>query len=430
MTESFTNNIYKDMVQQHNFASQTNNCFMDTHKDDEFDNMLDKIQKKARTLGNLKNKENDKSGDVANFKEILSEATEEANVETSLNLTLARDIGEIISQLKEAVKITEDENTDYTENSENSENIATDELPLSAEAVKIESIEDDKETREDKKESVNIVFEQALAMFDNLRSEKLSANITEQRSFSNFANNTTINDSTKEDTNNLITKEDTDSLKSLAKNNDSNSSEFQLDSEILSELNIESIAGEGDASSSSNNNFFNSQTPGELSLKAILNKSENVNFNLDKALAESKSNATSPEKIIEQFTKQMDSLRNGSKVNIVLNPEALGKVNLQLINTKEGLSAQFTVTTQEARELLMKGVEELKEHLLAQGVSVDNILVKLNETEESQYNPDWTEQENSKNPHQREQDTEQKEKEKGLFEQTIAKSLEDNNGSV
>ena len=38
MTESFTNNIYKDMVQQHNFASQTNNCFIDTNKNNEIEN--------------------------------------------------------------------------------------------------------------------------------------------------------------------------------------------------------------------------------------------------------------------------------------------------------------------------------------------------------------------------------------------------------
>lgn len=61
---------------------------------------------------------------------------------------------------------------------------------------------------------------------------------------------------------------------------------------------------------------------------------------------------------------------------MVLNPESLGKVSIQLINTKEGLSAQFTVATQEARNLIMKGLDGLKDTLMSHGVSVDNVSVK------------------------------------------------------
>ena len=75
-------------------------------------------------------------------------------------------------------------------------------------------------------------------------------------------------------------------------------------------------------------------------------------------------------------------------VKMVLNPESLGKVSIQLINTKEGLSAQFTVATQEARNLIMKGLDGLKDTLMSHGVSVDNVSVKINDAQESEYNAD------------------------------------------
>ena len=102
---------------------------------------------------------------------------------------------------------------------------------------------------------------------------------------------------------------------------------------------------------------------------------------------------------------------------------------MQIINTKEGLSAQFTVTTNEARDILMKGLDGLKESLLTQGVGVDNISVKISETEESSYNQDWTEQENSGNKHQQSRQ-QREEKEKGLFEKIVAENLKNENGKV
>jgi flagellar hook-length control protein FliK len=125
----------------------------------------------------------------------------------------------------------------------------------------------------------------------------------------------------------------------------------------------------------------------------------------------------------------MESLQNNSKVNIVLNPEALGKVTIQLIKTGEGLSAQFTVANQEVRDLLMKGLEGLKETLTTHGVGVDNVSVKMNETQKSEYNADWTEQEGSRGGNKEERQSKD-EKEKGLFEKMMAQTLKEENGNV
>lgn len=113
---------------------------------------------------------------------------------------------------------------------------------------------------------------------------------------------------------------------------------------------------------------------------------------------------------------------------MVLNPESLGKVSIQLINTKEGLSAQFTVATQEARNLIMKGLDGLKDTLMSHGVSVDNVSVKINDAQESEYNADWTEQEGSRGGN-KEQGSQKEQRGKEQFEQMMS-FIENENGKV
>ena len=120
----------------------------------------------------------------------------------------------------------------------------------------------------------------------------------------------------------------------------------------------------------------------------------------------------------------MDKLNSTSKLNIVLNPESLGKVTVQLVKSAEGMSAQFTVSTAEAKEVLMKDLNNLKDTLTAQGVNVENVSVKLNDTQKSSYNQDWTEQEGSRGGN-KEQKEQQKQKDKNLFEQMMAESEND-----
>ena len=185
---------------------------------------------------------------------------------------------------------------------------------------------------------------------------------------------------------------------------DSKSLDDLVDEETLKELNIESIEVETTSDNeSSSEDFMQNQTPEEQGLKAMLNDitnnvPETKSFeNTVKTIQETNtSSTTSSEKILAQVEKQMNNLQNNSKVNFIMNPERLGRLSIQLVNTDEGLSAQFTVATQDAKNILMKGLDGLKETLLTHGINVDNINIKLNESQESEQNSDWTEQEGSR----------------------------------
>lgn len=221
------------------------------------------------------------------------------------------------------------------------------------------------------------------------------------------------NTSTKEVTSN-IPKEDL-SLKTEHSKHNKN-----IDEKVVKDLNVQVVEEETSGNSSSDN-LMRQQTPQEQVAKVMIQgdvKFEKLQFETTKTV-EIKPTEVSANKIIEQISKQLDGMYNNSKLNMVLNPGTLGKVNLQLVNAKDGLTAQFTVTTQEARDLLMKGISGLKDSLLSQGVSVDNISVKMEEQNESDSNYDWTEQEGSRggNKHQGSQ-KQQKEQEKP-FEQMM-----------
>ena len=202
----------------------------------------------------------------------------------------------------------------------------------------------------------------------------------------------------------------------------------------LKELNIESIEAEMPDSDNTDSDLMKNQTAEEHGVKALIQGEADFAEVQNNTKPVSNTQSVKPNiqpevnsnKIIEQITKQMESLNTGSRVNIVLNPESLGKVSIQLINTPEGLSAQFTVATQEARNLIMKGLDGLKDTLISHGVGVDNVSVKMNESQETEYNADWTEQEGSRGGN-KEQGSQRGRQEKENFENMMSFIQEEEN---
>ena len=215
-----------------------------------------------------------------------------------------------------------------------------------------------------------------------------------------------------------------------------NELELPLDEEMLKDLKIESLEAQTDTTGGET--LMQRQAPEEVAIKAIISreieafdvKLEATQNTQSTQQVQSKPVEINPSRILEQISKQLEGLQSGSRVNIVLNPESLGKVNIQLLSTKEGLMAQLTVTTQEAKDILMKGLDGLKDTLLAQGVNVDNVSVKVADTQKSEYEQDWTEQEGSSGGNKGQKNPDREEKEKGLFEQMMAQTLENENGNV
>lgn len=211
-----------------------------------------------------------------------------------------------------------------------------------------------------------------------------------------------------------------DSAKTNQKQEPSSSKTLRdvISDEMIEELNIEAVSSSASENNETSSDLMQQQTPQEQAVKIMLQ--DDITFDDIKIVSNVKTTAeANPARILDQITRQMESMNNTSKLNIVLNPETLGKVMLQIINSKEGLTAHFTVTNQDTQNALIKGLAGLRESLLAQGISVDNVVVKMSEGEfESEYKFDWTEQENSKNG-QREQGGKKQKQEEKDFEQMM-----------
>lgn len=88
--------------------------------------------------------------------------------------------------------------------------------------------------------------------------------------------------------------------------------------------------------------------------------------------------------ILSQINNQLNvkNLQGGtSKVNIVLQPENLGKINLELVNSKEGLTAHMTTDNEQVKEILTKSLDSLKNSLGNQGVNVQSVTIKVDATQ-------------------------------------------------
>ncbi len=391
-----------------NITAQLNSAASDNVSKTDFEKLFDKQQSLAS---------NDKRPED-NTKDDDEESSEKA---VSPNDTFAGSVAYDIRQLIAFLKSAGDDTSSNTEETEVQDIDGTETLDADEITKKLLNLEeeDDDKKKDDGETEVKSELE-VETQTDDLTNNNIDSfledfEVTTEEVQSNSETQTTSKE---------VSKETEQSLEDI------------IDEDQLKELKIESIEAET-SDSTGEDDIMQNQTPEEQGVKAMLQADADfAEVKTEAKPAQTVQNTTKPtsssevtsNKIIEQITKQMEGMYNGSKVNMVLNPESLGKVSIQLINTKEGLSAQFTVATQEARNLIMKGLDGLKDTLMSHGVSVDNVSVKINDAQESEYNADWTEQEGSRGGN-KEQGSQKEQRGKEQFEQMMS-FIENENGKV
>lgn len=393
-----------------NTTAQLNSAASDNVSKTDFEKLFDKQQNLAS---------NDKRPED-NTKDDDEESSEKAvSPNDTFAGSVAYDIRQLIAFLKSAGDDTSS-NTEETEvqNIDGTETLDADEI--TKKLLNLEEEDDDDDKKKDDGETEVKSEPEVETQTDDLTNNNIDSfledfEVTTEEVQSNSETQTTSKE---------VSKETEQSLEDI------------IDEDQLKELKIESIEAET-SDSTGEDDIMQNQTPEEQGVKAMLQADADfAEVKTEAKPAQTVQNTTKPtsssevtsNKIIEQITKQMEGMYNGSKVNMVLNPESLGKVSIQLINTKEGLSAQFTVATQEARNLIMKGLDGLKDTLMSHGVSVDNVSVKINDAQESEYNADWTEQEGSRGGN-KEQGSQKEQRGKEQFEQMMS-FIENENGKV
>ena len=166
-----------------------------------------------------------------------------------------------------------------------------------------------------------------------------------------------------------------------------------LTQEILEKTNA-TVVGLENSSSSGNGNLLSQQNAKEQGVKMALNSIDNSNaanfaspnaqVNFDKKIEAAQApKELSKADILSQIHTKLDTLKDPgtTKLTIVLKPEALGKISLELISGKDGFTASMTAENAQVKELLDKNLDSLKSSLASQGVNVGNVTVKVAEAE-------------------------------------------------
>ena len=442
MIQNLFNNInnFQDCRQNIGFSLQNNNTQTDFQQLYNKQNNLEEANSSSNVLDNDKEiSENKKSNEKRTVEQ-----------DETFAGSVISDIKELISFLMSASQNSENSSDIEGKSSDDSDDTSIisatqtetestdtvgEELDAEKIAKKILHLEEDDEDEKDDKKEVNTSSENT----ENIENAEDTEEITEQsdniesvRDVLNFDKISNMLESSEVSSDEVQTVSELQTAPKETEENIDTKIEDIIDDEQLKELNIESLEAESSETGDNSSDLMNQQSPEEQGVKAMLQTDADFSLevkteikptanvqNTAKTLSEA-----NPGRIIEQISKQLENMTGGSKVNIVLNPESLGKVSLQLINTKEGLSAQFTVATQDAKNLLMKGLDGLKDTLIAHGVSVDNVSVKMNDTQDTSYNADWTEQEGSRGGN-KEQGARKGQQEREDFEQMMSFAQDD-----
>lgn len=122
----------------------------------------------------------------------------------------------------------------------------------------------------------------------------------------------------------------------------------------------------------------------------------NGNISFNNVMQNNPTNAALEKSIAEQVINQIKgNVSVGkSEVSMILNPEHLGKVTLNIMNEKGVLSAEIKTESKEAAEALNKNVNDLKETLKQQGIICTNLVVKIDDTQKSDNQMNFANQNN------------------------------------
>ena len=228
-------------------------------------------------------------------------------------------------------------------------------------------------------------------------------------------------------------------------NQNKNTKDYNFDNTKISKKDLEDLKvkiEEVFCEEKLNNNEFqsNPQTAQENLIKLSIDgmdnltkmhKTETVNLNFAKVLNQTNTEELTQKNIVSQIYSKIQDMHQGSKMVMTLNPESLGKVQIEIVNSKTGLIAQMSVTNNAVKDILSKDLDGLRSALNAQGINVDSINVKIDENLNNSGKDDYLEQDKNKENNQefsknKKEDEEEKKDKQKFFENLMDNIVKDN----
>jgi flagellar hook-length control protein FliK len=89
-------------------------------------------------------------------------------------------------------------------------------------------------------------------------------------------------------------------------------------------------------------------------------------------------NTPSMEDVLNQVTNKITQLKDGAtqKLTMVLRPNDLGRLSIELISNQNGLTTQIMAQNENVRAYIEKNIDSLRQQLSEAGVNVNSIQIK------------------------------------------------------
>ena len=162
-----------------------------------------------------------------------------------------------------------------------------------------------------------------------------------------------------------------------------------LDDRKLEALNM-TITNSGSAGTDLSNGFQGSAQEdiakmavnglnGKKNISEVANNKEFSKLVDTKNMQQEEPKEISKNDILAQISNKMQAknINGQQRITLQLTPESLGKITIELSKGKDGLQAKMLTDNVQVRDMLEKNVDGLKSTLASQGVTVNNVSVKV-----------------------------------------------------
>ena len=118
---------------------------------------------------------------------------------------------------------------------------------------------------------------------------------------------------------------------------------------------------------------------GKKDVSEIANNKEFSKLVDTKNMQQDEAKEISKNDILAQINNKMQAknINGQQKITLQLTPESLGKITIELSKGKDGLQAKMLTDNAQVRDMLEKNIDGLKSTLANQGVTVNNVSVKV-----------------------------------------------------
>ena len=217
----------------------------------------------------------------------------------------------------------------------------------------------------------------------NVQKQDNADNISVQAKVSNqqVAANITDNNAVKPKSDSTVQTKSFDGIKPI-------SDEKNIQTKTNTNSNESNLSQNGEKSGQQQINLADQQIITASQQSSTTNPVTHTEFST--VMDSAKTQNISTDSLVNQISqKAANALAEKSQVSIVLNPENLGKVDINLTSDKGVITAQITAENVQVKDLLSKGLDSLQQNLQDQGININKVVVQVQAPQASTNNHDF-----------------------------------------